>query len=303
MWFYQETSIHSSTEGILTESALMIDLVSITNRVFHSRGNLLKIDFTVDQNKMRVFVPDDQLFLAVKDILLNREYEYLHDFELANFRNKIVVDAGAHVGLFSLVASSFAKKVVSIEPHPFNFNLLRINKVLNNAENIVLINKALWSKQEILNLYEGSHGAAHSVIQQRDCAKKYPVQSTTLKEIIDEFGEVDLLKIDVEGSEFEILGKIGTDILKYIKCITAEIHLDMGNANHIVDFLTSCGFRVNTFSKPLLKIFADHEIRVKDLTRLKIWRKLVYSLSSLFRLKDNSLIILFARHEELAKNA
>jgi len=216
-----------------------IDLVSVSNKVLQSRGKLVKIDFTVNQKRLEAFVPDDQLFVAVKDILLNREYEYLPDFELINFRNKIVVDAGAHVGLFSLVASNFAKKVVSIEPHPMNFNLLRINRILNKSKNIMLVNKALWSKQAVLNLYEGAHTGSHSVIQRRVYAKNCLVHSMTLRDVIGEFGKIDLLKLDVEGGEFEIIGKTAKDVMRSIECICAEIHLDAGHANQIVDSLTS----------------------------------------------------------------
>ena len=273
------------------------DMVSVSNRILHSRGNLVKINFTVNQNELEAFVPDDQLFVAVKDILLNREYEYLSDFELVNFRDKLVVDAGAHVGLFSLVASNFAKEVVSIEPHPVNFNLLRINTIINNAENIVSLNKALWYEEASLNLYEGTHTASHSVIQQTTSTKKYPVNSVTLEEIIDKFGKVELLKMDIEGGEFEIFRRINEDILGNIKCICAEIHLDKGDVNQIVDSLTFCGFKVKVFHPPLMKKLAGYQIKVKNLTGLKIWRKLVYSLSSLFRMEDKSLMILFARGE------
>jgi FkbM family methyltransferase len=62
---------------------------------------------------------------------------------LNKFKGKRVVDAGAHVGLFSLAASTFAKEVISLEPHPVNFKLLQLNLEINNTRNIISINKAL----------------------------------------------------------------------------------------------------------------------------------------------------------------
>jgi hypothetical protein len=74
-----------------------MNIVSVANKVLRAKGNLLNISFEVDGRFYRTFVPDDQLFVAIKDILLNREYEYLPEFELNKFMGKRVVDAGAHV--------------------------------------------------------------------------------------------------------------------------------------------------------------------------------------------------------------
>jgi hypothetical protein len=54
-----------------------MNMVSVANNVLRAKGNLLNISFEVDGKFYRAFVPDDQLFIAIKDILLNREYEYL----------------------------------------------------------------------------------------------------------------------------------------------------------------------------------------------------------------------------------
>jgi len=106
-----------------------MNIINIANKVFQSKGNLLKINFIVNENDINkklfsAFVPDDQLFGAIKDILLNREYEYLPEFELNRFKGKRIVDAGAHVGLFSL-ARAVHLKAGDISPIE---NLLRINK-------------------------------------------------------------------------------------------------------------------------------------------------------------------------------
>lgn len=143
----------------------MFDVIRVMNRVLRVKGNLDKINFVVDGRMFEAFVPDDQYFIAIKDILLNREYEYIPEFELLNFKGKRVVDAGAHVGLYSLVASVFAKEVISIEPHPLNFRILEINKMVNKAENISTLNKALWFEKTTLELHEGTHTGAHSILQ------------------------------------------------------------------------------------------------------------------------------------------
>ena len=274
-----------------------MNIISIANKVLRAKGNLLNIKFEVDGKLYSTFVQDDQLFGAIKDILLNREYEYLPEFELNRFNGKRVVDAGAHVGLFSLVASTFAKEVISIEPHPVNFKLLQFNLEINNARNIIPINKALWSESKTLTLYEGGHTGAHTILKNVG-DKKFNVSSKTLKDILDEFGEIDLLKMDIEGAEFEVLGKLDGKILENVRNMVAECHLETGDINRLEKVLKENGYRTEKFTPPLVKRKANYCIKVKDLMNLKIFRKLVYSLSTLVGARDNTLAILFARRKE-----
>jgi len=54
-----------------------MNILSVANKVLHAKGNLLNINFKVNEKFYRAFVPDDQLFGAIKDILLNRELKDL----------------------------------------------------------------------------------------------------------------------------------------------------------------------------------------------------------------------------------
>jgi len=275
-----------------------MDMISVTNRIIRTKGNLLNVNFKVNEKLYRAYVPDDQLFGAIKDILLNREYEYLPEFELNRFEGKMIVDAGAHVGLFSLIASTFAKEVISIEPHPLNFKLLQLNLEINNAENVIPINKALWSKTETMTLYEGKHTGAHTILKKCD-SKKFNVSSITLKDLINEFGEIDLLKVDIEGAEFEVFNGLNGQDSENIKNIVAECHLEAGDISQLEKSLKENGWCTEKFTPPLVKKKASYSIKVRDLTYLKVFRKFVYTLSTLIGLKDNTLAILFARREKL----
>lgn len=274
-----------------------MNIVGVANRFLRAKGNLLKINFEVDEKPYRAFVPDDQLFGAIKDILLNREYEYLPEFELNRFHDKKIVDGGAHVGLFSLVASTYAKEVISIEPHPVNFKLLQLNLEINDARNVIPINRALWSKSETLILYKGGHTGAHTVLNSQNArvTERFSVNSMSLKDVIDKFGEIDLLKMDLEGAEFEVLGKLDYKVLSNIRNLVTECHLEVGDVNQLEKFLKEKGYYTEKFTPPLVKEKASYSIKVKDLENLKVFRKFVYTLSALIGAKDNTLAILFAR--------
>jgi FkbM family methyltransferase len=280
-----------------------MDVLKVANKVLRVKGNLLRISFEVDGKNYQAFVPDDELFGAVKDVLLNREYEYLPEFELNRVKGKRVVDAGAHVGLFSLVASTFADEVIAIEPHPINFRLLQLNTEINAIQNIVLINRALVGQRnnKSLVLYEGEHSGAHTVLEHlryisksSKSIKRRCVSSISLGDIIQSYGEIDLLKMDIEGCEFEVLTHSNSTNFDNIKKIVVECHLRAGNINYLETFLKKKGYETKIFAPPLIKQKAGYRINVKDLVYLKIFMKIVYLLSNLIGVKNNGLAILFA---------
>ena len=54
-------------------------------------------------------------------------------------KDSIVVDVGAHIGSFSLMAARDARKVLAFEPEPINYQMLKKNMELNNLENMAIL--------------------------------------------------------------------------------------------------------------------------------------------------------------------
>jgi len=106
-----------------------------------------------------------------------------------------------------------------------------------------------------------------------------------------------LLKIDIEGAEFGVFMNISVETLEKINAIVGEIHLKYGDINQIVQRLEDAEFDVNYFYLPLIKKVTKIPIKLKlhNCIRLKILRKLVYTVMSLGNLKDRNLAILFAK--------
>lgn len=252
--------------------------------------DIVEIKFDVENKVFEIYVPYDQQWFVIKDILLNREYEYLPEFALKNF-NGLVVDAGAHVGLFSFVSSLFAREIVALEPHPVNYRLLEINTRKNEVDNVIAINKALWNEKGKVRVYEGLNSSRHSICYPSN--KFFEVSTETLQGLIEEFGTIDLLKVDVEGSEFRIFEGIDIGILRNINSIVGEIHPDCGDASSIVRSLVNAGFSVNLFRTPLFLRKNPYSIRLHGCARLKLLVRFLHSLP----LPDfgiDDLLILFA---------
>jgi FkbM family methyltransferase len=158
----------------------------------------------------------------------------------------IVVDIGAHVGMFSIfVAKRYPfVKVYAFEPIRSNFEHLRQNLARNDVANVEAFNLALTQDGRELRmgglLDKNSGGmTAHSRTLSEPKETDYVVRSTTLKSVFDEheIAACKLLKIDCEGSEYEIL--MNFPYLDRIEHLRGEFHtnLFLRNQGYTIDGL------------------------------------------------------------------
>src|SRR5919107_702943 len=130
----------------------------------------------------------------------------------------IVVDIGAHIGLYTIISSKRVGangKVVAIEADPGNFEMLNRNIKLNKLANVIPLNYAVYSKETKIKLYlpSGESGFTKYNTIMSDWVnikdKFVEVNANTLDYLLQSKGireeEVNWIKIDVEGAEFEVL--------------------------------------------------------------------------------------------------
>jgi FkbM family methyltransferase len=139
---------------------------------------------------------------------------------------QIIVDVGANFGVFSLRSSKVVGKtgqIISIEPEPVNFEVLKFHIKLNKIKNISVYNMALGNKNKSVDLYIGSSHLTHSIKISSNGGKKVTVRMATFDCVMkkENIQSVDLAKIDVEGAEIEVLEGI-KDI--NVKKIVMEYH-------------------------------------------------------------------------------
>jgi FkbM family methyltransferase len=170
----------------------------------------------------------------------------------------IVVDIGAHMGRYTIISSKRVGtngKVVAIEAHPGNFEMLNRNIKLNQLTNVIPLNYAVYSKETKIKLYlpeEDSGFTIYNTIMSNRAGtedKFVEVNANTLdcllqlNQIREE--EVNWVKIDVEGAEFEVL-KGATNVLTKSKDIALliEIH-GPDNYRPILNFLSLYNFKID----------------------------------------------------------
>jgi FkbM family methyltransferase len=252
-----------------------------------ARGDMRLVRFSESGRQYVSYVPDDSLWVAVKDNLILNEYERA-TVRLSRATG-VVVDAGAHVGLFTLRASTYAERVISLEPHPLNRKLLELNLSLNEASSVTVVPSALWCSNEGAVLVGGRHSAEGSLL--RETGPQQTVMTITLDEVVSETGPVDLLKMDIEGAEVPVLLTCDDRSLRSVAAIAAELHYSSEEElTPLLRRLEDCGFKV-TVLEPPSAYWADSAARVlrrwkevEGLTRVKATVLSVYTLGALFRL-------------------
>jgi FkbM family methyltransferase len=173
---------------------------------------------------------------------------YEHDKRVAFERfvrdGDVVYDIGAHVGFYTLLASSLCGHsgvVVAIEPLPRNLNYLRSHLRINHVTNVRVIEAAVSDTAQDALFFE----APESSMGYLSDSGKIHVKTITLDGLVAS-GEIPApthMKIDVEGAEFKVL--LGS------RFVLAAYHPTIFLATHGSDVHRRCCEILRTFGYTL----------------------------------------------------
>jgi FkbM family methyltransferase len=137
-------------------------------------------------------------------ILNQTNSDYYKKF--VNEEDKVILDLGANIGLVSIHLSPYADKIISVEPTPSRFNILK--HFTKGFKNIECVQGAISYKKEITQFYILEDTTENSLMSGKG-GIEISVQAYTLKNIIDMFNleTIDFVKIDIEGSEIKFLSE------------------------------------------------------------------------------------------------
>ncbi len=162
-----------------------------------------------------------------------------------------IVDIGGHIGLFSLLASALRPNlpIYVFEPHDDNFQTLEQNLKDNNIQNVRAFREAVSDRVGEADLILSQQDLNHSLALAIEATGKTQTVPTTTLERVFEDCKIDrcgLLKIDCEGSEYEILYSAPKSIFDKIAAIFLEYHewSEKGLADALKIHLEKMGFKV-----------------------------------------------------------
>ena len=157
--------------------------------------------------------------ITIHEIFCRRDYEAPNDAE-------VIVDFGSNIGISSIFFHKCAPKakIFLFEPDQRNLTVLRENLSRFNFDfelNEVAVTASTDGFVQFGIMDSGRYGGVGldtgNIIE-------VPAKSASsiLKEIISQYDEIDVLKIDVENLEGEILESLDTSILSKIKLMFIE---------------------------------------------------------------------------------
>jgi len=219
----------------------------------------LKIKNSKDRNFK--FYSDKDTDLNIKDSF----YLQYSDFYNKNFIHDIlknkntVVDLGASCGSFvDICLRNKVSKIIALEPS----DSFKILKNTFNKENVICLNKAISVDCQDKEMYfsECSTLSTFNIEPQKyfDTANLInsiapkKIQCVDLKNLIQTYqlNNIDLLKIDIEGYEYDLFESLDSDIFKFIDEIICEFH---HNINDKLKILIN-KLKINDYSVSLLNL-------------------------------------------------
>ncbi len=196
------------------------------------------------------------------------------------------LDAGANIGVMSLVAATkvgSTGRVLAFEPHPKTRAILEKNKGLNGFEQIDIQALGLGSgnsKGTLFNENKNRGGASLMGYEENE-EHGAEIQIVSLDEIAErlKLDKLDLVKIDIEGWEFEMLRGAESTLKQFQPTIIVEIDLhrklEGGTVLEMVDYLVGLGYEVYRF--PENKNHPGELVRVRDFEELPEHDNLVFA--------------------------
>ena len=139
---------------------------------------------------------------------------------------EVIVDCGANIGLSTVFfKNKFPNsKIIAVEPEESNYQLLLQN--IDGYNDIYPLKKGIWNKKTNLTVENIGLGNWGFVVKEANFEDEKTIKAVSIDEIMRMYNleYIDILKIDIEGSEKELFDLNSEKWLPYIKCIIVELH-------------------------------------------------------------------------------
>lgn len=198
------------------------------------------------------------------EIFVNLEYFFKAENECP-----FILDCGSNIGIAQLFFKTLYPRatIIGFEPDEQTFKILNRNIIENSLTHIDIHNIALMAEEGPVTFYTDTDtpgSLSMSTRKDRMAKNGYNVMADVLSRYINR--EVDLLKLDIEGVEFEVLREVNNaGKLCMIKQMIIEYHHHISsgedNLSGFLTLLESNGFGYQIegkLSRPLIKsVFQD----------------------------------------------
>ena len=240
----------------------LIEFYNESNKLVFFKEIKIKDDYNIRSLKLDIINPFDCLFNNYNEMFVERKYDC---YELKNL--DVVFDIGANNGLFTLLMlNDGAKKVYSFEPN--KESLLNLNHMFSNEQRVAVVEKAVYINDSDLTFYIDPNNTTIGSVHQQHILEngseviKETVPAISLKTFIKQnnINNISLIKMDIEGAEYEILENLEDEVFDITESFLIEWHDNNdGRVQKLIDKLLEKGYNIE-------QIRNQNDAANKDLT-------------------------------------
>ena len=219
--------------------------------------NFIRSDFIIFKTRSKKII---KLRKQSTDLMALTHVWLIEEYKKENFEikpNDVVIDVGAHIGLFTIYASQFCTngKIYSFEPVIENYQLLLENIQLNNLNCVTSFNQAVSNSNDSIDLFLNNDESGHSMFSKS--SKSIIIDSISLQKFFDEhqIKHCNFLKLDCEGAEYEIIKNLPLEYFQKIDKLVIEYHMADSHPEFLIE-LKEILLRQN-FEIETKKLFSD----------------------------------------------
>lgn len=179
--------------------------------------------------------------------------EYRQAEEIIKESKKIILDIGAHAGFFALYCRALNSKtpIICVEPEPENIKILNRHLEINDTHGVMVEPSALAEKSGKRELFISPDSSFHFLLSDGEKTdSKIIVNCLSLKDLRKKYkiDRIDIMKMDIEGGEYELIQHWSKDEWSAIDNLIMEYHDYRNNKHKILkQILNENGFSVEEY--------------------------------------------------------
>ena len=190
------------------------------------------------EKKLGLRITDGSSLSTLYEIFVENVYTIFQDFLPKS--ESTILDIGAQHGYYSLLCSKQYKcaKIYAFEPLPRNYKIMLSNLELNGTNNVETYQAAVAEESGYLFLSE--EGDMANIFGE---GQQFKCDSLTVDSLNLNLTEIDIVKIDVEGSEYKVLQGAKRTLCKFRPKVIVETHSKFLR-KQVEDFLNTLGYKL-----------------------------------------------------------
>jgi len=171
---------------------------------------------------------------------------------------QVFIDIGANVGYYTVLGSRLVGNnglVIAIEPSIRNIHYLYRHVVLNKAQNVIIISAAVADELSVatfspgVNYAEGHLSSECCQLEVNSGNRATVAPTVTLDAVVGKLGVIpDVIKIDVEGSEYLVLQGAYSTLIRAKPILFLSVHSEVLRIK-CVSYLLDIGYSVEALSQ------------------------------------------------------